>query len=205
MSLHRPVPIFQTVLLDRDGVINEKMPEGQYVGTISDLCILEGVPEAIAQLNRAGVHVIVLSNQRGVALGKYTCDDVDRVHETLQKILQSAGAHVDAFFYCPHDKGVCDCRKPLPGLFQRARERFPSIAADSSVMIGDSLSDIQFATSLGIYSVWIEGRAETRKPGSDAAGKVANASFRSLLEATEYLIRHRTPASQSVEVHRPEA
>ena len=80
------VPL-RTVFLDREGVINERMPEGQYVRAPAELRVLPGVPNAIARLNRAGVRVLVLSNQRGVALGLYTSSDVDAVHDYLQSEL----------------------------------------------------------------------------------------------------------------------
>ena len=76
-----------TVFLDRDGVLNEKMPEGSYVTSWADFQILPGVPEAIARLNRAGLRVIVVSNQRGIALGLYTAADVDAIHAGFQRIL----------------------------------------------------------------------------------------------------------------------
>ena len=105
-----------TVFLDRDGVLNKKMPEPRYVASWADFHILPGVPDAIARLNRAGLRVIVLSNQRGIALGLYTAADVEAIHSAFQRILSSNGAHIDAFFICPHDRGQCNCRKPLPGL-----------------------------------------------------------------------------------------
>jgi D-glycero-D-manno-heptose 1,7-bisphosphate phosphatase len=79
--------IVSTVFPDRDGVINRKMPEGEYVRSSADFEILSGVAESIGKLNQAGISVIVVSNQRGVALGYYTTKDVETVHETLQKVL----------------------------------------------------------------------------------------------------------------------
>ena len=76
-----------TVFLDRDGVLNQKMPEGQYVTPSDDFHILPGVPEAIARLNQAGLRVLVVSNQRGIALGLYTAADVDAIHAAFQQQL----------------------------------------------------------------------------------------------------------------------
>lgn len=178
----------RTVFLDRDGVINEKMPEGQYVRAPAELRVLPGVPNAIARLNRAGVRVLVLSNQRGVALGLYTPSDVDMIHDYLQRELARSGAKVDAFFFCPHDKNVCTCRKPLPGMFEQALEQFPDLSRESSIMVGDSLSDIEFGRRLGICTIWIEGSAATRKSGWQDAGKLADMRFRSLPEAVDALL-----------------
>jgi histidinol-phosphate phosphatase family protein len=104
--------------------------------------VLPGVPEALRRLNEAGMRVIVVSNQRGIALGLYTAADVEAIHADFQRQLNGAGARIDAFFICPHDKGQCNCRKPLPGLFEQAVATFPDITAATSVIIGDSLSDI---------------------------------------------------------------
>ena len=194
----------RTVFLDRDGVLNRKLPEGRYVTSWSEFQPLPGVPQAIARLNRAGLRVVVVSNQRGIALGLYTSEDVRSIHSALQGWLQSQGAHIDAFYFCPHDTQQCNCRKPLPGLFHQARADFPEIDAASSLMIGDSLSDIEFGHRLGMTTVFLEGDpgapdehvcslegdSSHRKPGADSARQLADLCFPSLVEATEALLNH---------------
>ena len=177
-----------TVFLDRDGVINEKMPEGRYVSSENELRILPGVPEAIAQLNRAGIRVIVVSNQRGIALGIMTSEAVERIHSSLQQQLNAKGASVDEFYYCPHDRNSCSCRKPRPGLFQQAINDFPEIKAETCVMIGDSISDIEFGRRLGMYTVWIQGSLDRRKPGWEQAMALADRHCCSLQEAVRLLL-----------------
>jgi len=192
----------RTVFLDRDGVLNRKLPEGRYVTSWSEFQPLPGVPQAIGRLNRAGVRVVVVSNQRGIALGLYTADDVRQIHSALQSWLQSHGAHIDAFYFCPHDAQQCNCRKPLPGLFDQARAEFPEIAAATSLMIGDSLSDIEFGRRLGMTTLFLEGDSGApdervcslgwgsahQKPGADSARQLADLRFPSLIEATEALL-----------------
>jgi D-glycero-D-manno-heptose 1,7-bisphosphate phosphatase len=180
----------RTVFLDRDGVLNEKMPEGRYVTAWAEFRLLAGVPEAIARLNRAGLRVIVVSNQRGIALGLYSAADVKAIHRELQKLLQTRGSHLDALYFCPHDKEQCDCRKPLPGMFEQARRDFPEITAAESVMIGDSVSDIEFGRRLGMRTVFIEGDAGRQKAGADEAARLADARAASLGEAVEELLKH---------------
>jgi D-glycero-D-manno-heptose 1,7-bisphosphate phosphatase len=180
--------ILKTVFLDRDGVINQKMPEGEYVRSAADFHMLPGVPAAIARLNRVGARVIVVSNQRGVALGLYTTEAVDSIHANLQNELRSFDAHIDAFFYCAHDKESCNCRKPLPGLFEQARACFPNITPKTSIMIGDSASDIEFGRAVGMRTIWIEGCEANRKLGREKAAGQADASFASLPEAVEGLL-----------------
>ena len=178
----------RTVFLDRDGVLNRKLPEGRYVTSWREFQPLPGVPQAIGRLNRAGVRVVVVSNQRGIALGLYTADDVRQIHSALQSWLQPQGAHIDAFYFCPHDAHQCDCRKPLPGLFDQARAEFPEIAATSSVMIGDSLSDIEFGRRLGMTTLLLEGDPEDRKSGDETAHQLADCCFASLPEAVDALL-----------------
>lgn len=167
------------------------MPEGHYVTRWSEFEALPGVPQAIAQLNRAGIRVVVVTNQRGVSQGLYSLDDVRSIHTAFQSDLQAQGAHIDAFYVCPHSKSECSCRKPLPGLFEQARADFPDIAAASSVMIGDSLSDIEFGQRLGMRTIFIEGDPTRQKPGVEAARQLADQRFHSLLEATEFLLTTR--------------
>lgn len=186
----RPTPIagtLKTVFLDRDGVLNQKMEEGRYVTAWNEFKLLPGVVEAIKELNRAGVRVLVVSNQRGVALGLYTAEDVRAIHDELQEVLRQQGAHVDGFYFCPHDKGQCDCRKPLPGMFEQAKADFPEIRAAESVMIGDSLSDMEFGRRLGMRTVFVEGEAERQKPGAERAREMADFWAGSLPEAVEKL------------------
>src|SRR5258705_7478070 len=94
----------RAVFLDRDGVINRKAREGEYVTRWEEMQILHGVPEAIARLKQASFRVIVVSNQRCVAKGLITISDLEILHETMCSALASVGATVDAVYYCPHEK-----------------------------------------------------------------------------------------------------
>ena len=111
-------------------------------------------------------HQGVDGSQRGVGLGLYTAEDLRDLHAAFQKMLEAFGAHVDGFYFCPHDRGQCNCRKPLPGLFEQAVADFPGITATSSVLIGDSKSDIEFGRRLGMITAFIDGdpgATETRR------------------------------------------
>lgn len=181
----------RTVFLDRDGVINEKAPEGEYIRRVEDLKLLPGAAAAIARLNRARVRVVVVSNQRGVALGLYSEQDLLAIHEALEKMLATEGARLDGFYFCPHDDGFCNCRKPLPGLFAQAQADFPEIKATESVMIGDSLSDIEFGRKVGMRTIFIEGPAERQRSGAERARELADMQAHSLEDAVKFLLnRH---------------
>lgn len=140
--------------LDRDGTINCKAPEGDYVKRPEEVSLLPSAAEAIRRLNDAGIPVIVVTNQRGIALGRMTEHDLREVHAELAAQLEAAaGARIEAFLHCPHDDGECDCRKPATGMFRQALGRFPSIDAAQSVMIGDSESDVEAGRAMRMRTV----------------------------------------------------
>jgi D-glycero-D-manno-heptose 1,7-bisphosphate phosphatase len=177
------------VFLDRDGVLNRKLAEGAYVSDWEQFEWLPGAVDAIARMNRAGLTVIVVSNQRGIALGKVTDAQLELIHSNMQGFLARQDARLDAIYYCPHDNGQCNCRKPGTGLFEQAMKDFPQVKAENSVVIGDSLSDIQAGQKLGMKSIFIAGEAGRQKPGANAAAAIADAVAGSLLEAVQTHLR----------------
>jgi len=187
---HKPENSLKTVFLDRDGVINRKMPEGKYVSHWDHFEILPGVPEAIATLNQRGLRVIVVTNQRGVALGLYTRAHVEMIHAQLQQQLAESGAWIDKFYFCPHDKHECNCRKPRPGLFEQAQADFPEIEPSTSIIFGDSLSDIEFGKNLGLHTVFIGGNPEQQKIGAPTAEMIADSTYSSFPEAVSCIFKN---------------
>lgn len=185
------------MFLDRDGVLNRKLPEGCYVTSWSEFELLPGVPEAIRKLTRAGLRVLVVSNQRGIALGLYTVEAVQEIHSELQKVLLSYGTSIGGFYFCPHDKSACTCRKPLPGMFENALADFPEIDAQTSVMIGDSMSDIEFGRHLGMRTILVQGDTSRQKPNAKIASALADMRFPSLPDAVDALLEELQPQSES--------
>jgi D-glycero-D-manno-heptose 1,7-bisphosphate phosphatase len=179
------VIIVRYVFLDRDGVLNRKLPEGAYVSDWAQFEWLPGAVEAIARMNRAGLTVIVVSNQRGIALGRVSVEQLERMHAQMRIHLARHGAHLEAIYYCPHDQGECHCRKPDIGLFEQATKDFPEINADNSAVIGDSLSDIQAGRRLGMRTIFIQGEPDRQKAGAEAAAHLADEVAASLLQAVE--------------------
>ena len=179
----------QYVFLDRDGVINRKAPESQYIWQWDDFHLLENADRAIALLNRAGMSVLVVTNQRGIHKGLYALDQVDALHQRLQEKLAGIGAHIDRFYVCPHDEGQCDCRKPKTGLLDQAFEDFPAAEKSNSLLIGDSLSDIELARRFGIASILIDNHGEQRDRDRAEAKRLASRVAPSLFEAVNaYLL-----------------
>ena len=183
----------KATFLDRDGVINQKAPEGQYVTRWEDFYLLPGVIEGIAQLNRAGLSVIVVTNQRCVAKGLITEANLQKLHRQMSEYLAQAGATIDAIYYCPHElEPPCRCRKPAPGmLLDAARSHDLDLVA--SWMIGDSDIDIQAGKNAGCRTVRLLQRQET---GSETACSRAlpgdaDVVASSLLEAIRKILQSR--------------
>jgi D-glycero-D-manno-heptose 1,7-bisphosphate phosphatase len=163
----------ELVLLDRDGTINRKAPEGEYVTRPEALELLPGAASAIRALNDAAIPVAVVTNQRGVALGRFNEADLEAVHQALQARLgEAAGAHVDAIFHCPHERATCTCRKPEPGLLAAAAQAF-GVEPSSTVMIGDADSDIEAGRRFGARTIQLTtGRSSSPLAAPDLMAAV---------------------------------
>ena len=173
------------VFLDRDGVLNRKPPHGSYVTRWEEFELLPGVDEAIAKLNRSGRKVIVVTNQRGIALGRFSLKELERTHDQLRELLAQRGARLDGIYVCPHDDGECNCRKPQIGLFERAFGDFPGARPENSVMVGDSLCDIEAGVRVGMRTVFVTGDGERVSAEDDRARALANLSVASLPELVQ--------------------
>ena len=91
------------MFLDRDGVINQKAPEHDYIKSWDEFHFLPGVKEVIRRIREKGSLVIVVTNQRGIARGMMTKKDLEVIHKNMLKELQKWGAYVDEVFYYPHE------------------------------------------------------------------------------------------------------
>jgi|GEM_PF-5700 len=154
-AVHKPA-----IFLDRDGVINKKMAEGDYVTQWSQFSFLPGVFEAIKLFNDRGYLVIVVTNQQCVGKGIVPMETIRTIHEKMAKSIEENGAHVDGVYMCPHlVADECSCRKPGTGLFEMAlrdfRRRGVSIDMAKSYMIGDSETDIVAGKKAGLYALQI--------------------------------------------------
>ena len=167
----------KAVFLDRDGVINVKLPENQYVRRPSELVLLPGVREALRILGQLGYLIIVVTNQRGIGRGFMTVDDLGEVHDHLKRELEKGNARIDAIYYCPHDVSeCCTCRKPEPGLLLAALSEW-DVDATESFMVGDSASDVVAGSKAGIVTVRIAQEKD----------EAADMSFSSLIDFARYL------------------
>ena len=145
----------RAVFLDRDGVINVKAPEGQYIARWEDFRFLPRVSEAITLLNEAQFSPVVVSNQRCVATGLVSQEAVERIHQQMLDHLKNLNAHIAAVYFCPHDNlPVCACRKPAPGMLLQAAAEL-SLDLANSWMVGDSDVDIEAGRRAGCKTVRI--------------------------------------------------
>lgn len=153
----------KAIFLDRDGTINK------YVGflrDINDFELIDGVAEAIKEINRSGYLAVIVTNQPVIARGEVTYEELNEIHNKMETLLGNQGAYLDAIYYCPHhpDSGFdgevkelkfdCDCRKPKPGLLLKAAEEL-NIDLSKSWMIGDSKNDIMAGKNAGCKTALI--------------------------------------------------
>lgn len=153
----------RAIFLDRDGTINK------YVGFLrnaDEFELLEGVAEAVKQINASGYLAIVVTNQPVIARGEVTFEELEKIHNKMETLLGKEGAFLDAIYYCPHHphKGYpgerselkieCDCRKPKPGMLLKAAEDF-NIDLEQSWMIGDGENDIKAGLNAGCKTALI--------------------------------------------------
>ena len=150
------------LFLDRDGVLNE---DQGYVCRWADFRWIQGAREAVADFNRAGWLVIVVTNQSGVGRGYYTEAEVHELHRHMQADLAILGAHIDAFYHAPqHPDAILEIyrhpdpplRKPNPGMILQALGEWP-IDRETSLLVGDKASDLEAAARAGIRAVLFEG------------------------------------------------
>jgi D-glycero-D-manno-heptose 1,7-bisphosphate phosphatase len=156
------------VILDRDGTIN--VDSDEFIKTPAEWIPLPGALEAISRLNHAGWRVAVASNQSGLGRGLFDVASLNAIHAKMHKALGAVGGRIDAVFYCPHspDEG-CQCRKPLPGLFEQIGERF-GVDLKTAHVVGDTPRDLLAGAAVGCQPhLVLTGNAESLRASFDGA------------------------------------
>ncbi len=151
----------KAAFFDRDGVINI---DYGFVGKIENFDLIEGVTDALKTLKQMGYYLVLVTNQSGIARGKYTESDFFKVTSFMQANLALYGAAFDKVYFCPHHpqadleeyRCVCDCRKPKSGMFLRARDEL-SLDLSQSIMFGDHATDLIAAQNAGISQLYLVG------------------------------------------------
>jgi D-glycero-D-manno-heptose 1,7-bisphosphate phosphatase len=183
--------------LDRDGVINDQTA---FVNEPADFRLLSGAAAAIRRLNEAGIPVVVVTNQGGIALGYLTEDDLAVIHEHMAELLAAEGARVDAIYYSPYfpngtipryAKESPD-RKPGIGMLERARDEL-GIDLCKSYLVGDATTDILAGNRAGCTTILVQ----TGQAGTDGK-QVAEPNYtaKDLAAAVELILEHLLPQAE---------
>jgi D-glycero-D-manno-heptose 1,7-bisphosphate phosphatase len=147
------------VFIDRDGCLTDEVG---YVNHVSRIRLLPRTGEAVRRLNQAGVPAVMVTNQAGIARGYFSEDVLHAVNAEMVRQLAAQGARLDGLYVCthhPHEgqppyRAVCDCRKPRPGLLQRAKREL-ALDLAASVMVGDRISDVAVGQAVGAAGVLV--------------------------------------------------
>lgn len=149
------IDINWSLFLDRDGVINRRIPD-DYVKNPEDFEFLSGVLEAIALLAEKFRYIVVVTNQQGIGRGLMTTSQLEAVHRKMMDDLQEAGGRIDKVYFSPDLKNSKSfTRKPAVGMGLRARKDLPGLRFSQSIMAGDTGSDMLFGRRLGMTTVLI--------------------------------------------------
>ena len=142
------------VFFDRDGIVNQSPGPG-YVERWEDLHILPEFIATLRSITSRGFIAIIITNQRGIALGKMTLKSVNDMHSRLQKLLKEMhDLELTDIFVCPHEKDSCECRKPKPGMFLAAAKKH-NIDLKASWMIGDHVKDVEAGKAAGCRTILV--------------------------------------------------
>ena len=147
---------FDTIFLDRDGVINKKL-EGKYVRNFSEFEFMEGAIDAISKLTNKFNRIIIITNQQGIGKEIMSDSDLNILHTKMKERIEQSEGKINKIYYCPHLKDFdCLCRKPRPGMIEQALLDFPEIVLEDSYLIGDSDSDIEAGKRMNLSTVKLD-------------------------------------------------
>ena len=192
-SLKRQTPKV-AIFLDRDGTINQEV---NHLFNQEQFELIDGVSEAICQINTAGILAVVVTNQPVIARGELKESELQVIHNKMDTLLGRQGAYIDRLYYCPHhtDSGFegevgalkfdCDCRKPKIGMFTQAKKDL-NIVLEKSWVVGDSTRDIFAAQNAGMRSILVQ----TGHAGKDGSFEVNPDFFaKDLNEAVKLILK----------------
>jgi len=147
---------FDTLFLDRDGVINKKL-DGKYVRNWEEFTFIPNVLNYISKLSQLFNRIIIITNQQGISKGIMSKNDLLFLHQKMLNEIEKAGGKINKIYFCPHlETDNCNCRKPRIGMIEKAIKDFPSINIKKSYLIGDSSSDIEAGKKAGLHTVKVD-------------------------------------------------
>lgn len=174
----------KVIFLDRDGTLNV---DHGYVNEAEQWEWIQGAIDACKQLQSAGYVLAIVTNQSGIAQGKYTLDQMHRLHEYMNAEFEAHGVHIAMIAYCPHDRGQddCDCRKPKIGMAKQIEAKIGEIDYAHSWIVGDKEADLLFGKNAGTHTAlirsiyWEEGKLSAQP----------DLVVDSLKEAAEFIVK----------------
>lgn len=160
----------RAIFLDRDGVINQMVYNADFglvdsPGNPEEFSLLPGVSEAIARINGLGFMVVIVSNQPGIAKGRFNQRLLDAMTVKMINSIKAGGGRIDSIYYCLHHPNAalpeyranCECRKPKPGLLLKAAKEL-EIDLAASYMVGDGITDVVAGQAAGVRTIFINSR-----------------------------------------------
>ena len=166
-----------TLFLDRDGVINHEKHK-DYIHNWEEFNFYDGVKEAIAIFAKKFSRIIVVTNQKGVGKGVTRVEDLQLIHKNMIAEMEAAGGRIDAVYFCTDLEETSPNRKPNPGMGLQALKDFPGIEVHKAIMVGNTLSDMQFGRNLGIQTIFLP----TTRPEVDLWDEHIDAVYDSLID-----------------------
>ena len=165
-----------TLFLDRDGVINKELRD-DYVKHWEDFIFEDGALEAIAKLSGIFGRIIIVTNQRGIGIELMTDEDLSNIHEKMVAAIQEAGGRIDAIYYAPAADRSDIRRKPNPTMAYEAQKDFPEIDLAKSVIVGNSISDMEFGRNAGIRTIFIDEKKKYGEEKTSIMDEISNSLF----------------------------
>ena len=166
-----------TLFLDRDGVINHEK-HLDYIHTWDEFVFYKGAKEAIAIFTKVFSRIIVVTNQKGVGKEVTKLEDLHLIHVNMINEIKIAGGCIDSIYFCPDLDDNSPCRKPNPGMGLQAVKDFPEINLKKAIMVGNTLSDMQFGRNLGVQTIFLP----TTRPEVDLNDDRIDAVYNSLID-----------------------
>ena len=172
-----------TLFLDRDGVINDEK-EMDYIKTWDEFRFLPGVKEAIKTFTKKFGNIFIITNQRGVSKGITKQEDLEVMHKNMISEIQNSGGEITKLYYCIDMDDASQNRKPNTGMGLQAKKEFPEIDFSKTVMVGNTISDMEFGRNL---SIAINIFLPSAKPSLGSKHSLADHIFPDLLSFSKAL------------------
>jgi D-glycero-alpha-D-manno-heptose 1-phosphate guanylyltransferase len=185
MNYPKPFPEIDsswTLFLDRDGVLNHEK-HNDYIRNWDEFKFYDGVLEALELFNPKFKHIVIVTNQKGVGKGWMTLESLLNINHEMTASIEAAGGRIDSIYFCTDLEETSPNRKPNTGMGNQAQKDFPSIDFSKSIMIGNTLSDMEFGKRLGMFTVFLK----TTRPETPVPHPFIDQSYNDLLSVAKAL------------------